>query len=224
MISETQFNDLLELKIGSWAIWSETGHNNLEFFKSRMSELHGNVLLLGLNRSGKRKTGIDTKYEFNNFHSPKHAGDSHLETYFCEGKLNKIKGGYMTDLYLDIEGNSGKITKKTDDQHKEAVRFLFDQIDILNRGNVNDKTILTIICFSDKCFDHLLKGGIPKENIQTIDFNIKYINAEFEHNNKIYSLKIYRVYHYSYRFKKSKEYIEVIIPAQLSHINELLQD
>ena len=56
----------------------------------------------------------------------------------------------MTDLYLDIEGNSGKITKKTDDQHKEAVRFLFDQIDILNRGNVNDKTMLTFICFSNK--------------------------------------------------------------------------
>lgn len=218
-IKQKQLSKLQQFKIGSFAVWDgDLGSCSKKFLLSKkvLDKLHGRVIFLGLNRSGKKPNKSlypddHKKYEFVNFHSKKHKGDRVLRS-IIENKLLKLEGAYMTDLYEKVESKSGKI-KLSKRKLDAAIVNLKGQI-----NSLANKTEI-IICFGNKVFNHLFLGLTPKGNYKKIINNIRYSEVEFDKKRKV---KIYRVWHYS-NWGTHKEKIKEL-KKQLKYINNELRN
>jgi hypothetical protein len=191
MVSNEQYVQLKKFKTGSWAIWNKKEINDLKIFNKKRKELHGKVLFLGLNRSGKNSPIYK---EFGNFHSKNHKGDKQLEEFFQNSKLIKLKGAYMTDFYKDFQSDSSKMKNKKLSKIEKSTENLFKQIKIL-------KSTKCIICFGKAVFDDLMIG---LDALHLNNNNLLSLNTKFNINKKLSNLKIYRVWHYSNRHYPDK--------------------
>ena len=216
MITQKQFKSLQNFRIGSWAIWGKERQINSEYFKKQINKLHGSFIFLGLNRSGNKKKpnqNYESKnYGFVNFHSLNHNGDKTLETIFDVNNLKNLKGGYMTDLFNDIEGNSGKI-KKNLQETKYAFRILLKQLSIF------DKESFKLICFGGDAFKYLASLKSEGTKIKTLEHKIKNIELNVKINKKDVIIKCYKVMHYSYRY--NDKYLNETLSNQLLYLNKI---
>ncbi len=217
MITIKTLRKLQYFNIGSWAIWDKKEDINFDFFAKHNNKLHGDIILLGLNRSGKDdKNNKKQNYKFNNFHSLKHKGDDRLEKFIQDAGLDRLKYSYMTDLFYERDGNSKNIKHNLTDT-KSAVRKLLKQISIIHKKNNNS---LKIICFGNDVFNYLVWGSLKKPNKKEKDFNnVKNINLELRYKKNKFNLSVYKVMHYSFRY--NKVLLNKTLPNQLRLINDL---
>lgn len=190
----------------SWAIWpDEEVESYREFFIENISRLNPNVIFLGLNRFGgkKNRSGNEGIADCSNFHKRGHRGDAFHKNEIP--RLEKLSGGFMTDIVSEIESFSSKVVSN----QEEIDRF----IDTLVKFN---KEEITIICFGDKCYkflnDRLIEGTKSKqENIGLLHHRTSYKNV---------NLNIYRVWHYSNWGKFEDKLVQ--LREQLCEINNRL--
>ena len=219
MIDDIQFNKLQKFQIGSWAVWPDKKVESLlQFFKDDINKLHGNVIFVGLNRSGngekKKPKTKRTDYDFSNFHSIWRVGDGRLEQYIKPEFADKLMNAYMTDLYEERDGNSKNLKNKNLAEKKKSVNFLFKQIKIFDIDKV------TIICFGDMAYKHLLQGLLNiKENKSKL-LRIKNVEIEFRNKRMKYNLTIHKVIHYSGKVKDDK--FAKVFPEQIKKINSTI--
>ena len=225
MITDIQFEKLSEYKTSSWAIWSKEFLNadchkcreNEEeqpkkYFSENLRLLKNNIILLGLNPSGKKKNKSSTPSRLlGNFHTVKngkrHKGDLLLSKNIMEFK--NIQGAYMTDISDVVEGKSLKVSLD-DNIVKDQLE---EKLKILGSKNIH------IICFGNRVFDtinNILGNGIKRiEN----EYGVK----EFTKNWKNKDLKFYRVYHYSYIARWNKDDDKVKFKKQLEYVDKAVQ-
>lgn len=190
----------------SWAVWDEafpdgdcveTTPNQLaQFIIDRRDRLTPDVVLLGLNRSD------DLGGSFTNFHAPtrKHY-DYRLKKFIQDGDLNRLHGGYMTDLVDEVEPDAASVTVTDDD----ADVFL-DQLRLLDQSEYN------ILCFGNKPFRGLSNhfNADPAEQ----DHELLYAQTTVDGM----TLHLYRVWFYGlYGANQAK--VDVL-ETQLRHLNE----
>lgn len=217
MITQKQLNSLQQIKRGSWAIWDEKGNNDLAFFRKNIKKLHGKVVFLGLNKSGKKrlsKLDKSAEYEFGNFHSKNHIGDETLANFFKGNRLKNLEGSYMTDLHQEIDGNSNNINKSISDIKKNFSNVL-KEILLINQNNIN------IICFGDKVFDNIASVYLKDIKPSVLNNNIRYFSFELSKNKQNVKINIFRVMHYSYIRRNPKILIKTL-GSQLLFLNKYI--
>lgn len=193
----------------SWALWpekEETVSNFREYFITNIDKLKPNIIFLGLNPS----KGIT---DCVNFHVTKHKGDTLLKEYI-QG-CDKLKGGFMTDLYSITQSKSSKVK-----EDREKIELFINKLEQLKLKEVK------IICFGNKVFDELSK------QINRRDARMTVSKSHIEEINLIgYSViisntlvHIFRVWHYSNYGKYQMKLKE--LNEQLKYINnyELLNN
>lgn len=217
MISVKQLRKLQKYKIGSFAVWEDKHGSCSNKYLSKRTvrrNLHGRVVLLGLNRSGKKINKLyypdnEKKYEFVNFHSKNHTGDKTLRK-IIENKLHSLESAYMTDLYEKVESKSGKIIYNQKKYDKSI-------INLRNQLKIFGNKTRTIICFGNKVYNHIKKGYGIKNDEKVKRLKLKHTNIDFP---GIGTIKVYRVWHYSNWGSNKCKVIE--FKKQLKFINSEL--
>lgn len=220
MITQKQFKELQKFRIGSFAIWNPKGIHNADYFKKNIKKLHGNVIFLGLNRSGDSKNPNpvykNKEYGFSNFHPDNHKGDKVLESIFKDFNLNNLNGAYITDLYQDFNGKSKEIKKKYS-KNPYLIRKNF--ITVYNQISIFKKNQYNLICFGVQVFKDLSRILLNNKKPIIINKNIKYFEADFPFNKDKVKFNVYKVHHYSNRFIKEK-LLYKILSEQLLFLNK----
>lgn len=170
----------------SWALWSDEFPDDgcleeypeqfTEFIESNTDQLNGSIILLSLNPSGTEPEGYE------NFHSParKHF-DHRLKVFIQDNRLEKLAGGYMTDI---VPGTVDPNSMNVSTEDTDVERFL-NLLQDLNH------TKYYVICFGAKAFQAL---------------NNSFGNQTVNHPHNITSflgrvndqrISVHRVWHYS---------------------------
>lgn len=213
-----QYSSLVhKFDTASWALWSngfnklgcvESDPNAIEgFLREHIAELRGDVVLLGLNRSLKRRGsshyGADNYPRCVNFHSKGHVGDGLLCATVSQ--LVNIRGAFMTDLSNEQESDSSKVEL----DHPRAIDHLMQQLTILGSQETH------IVCFGWKAFNVFQSmSSAPPDEIPASD---RVLKLEVVCNEQ--ALHCYKVIHYSYaaryghqlRFKRQMEAVNQTI-------------
>jgi len=137
-------------RMSSWAIWEKPNTEKLTsnikkigFFNNPtlelLSMLNPNIIIVGLNLSGKLKS------DFINFHSNKNDGKLR---YFQD---TIFKGCYMTDIIKNHVESKSKNIKLTKEEEEKHIKF-FEQ-ELIDIGSDNP----TIIALGNKSFQILTK-------------------------------------------------------------------
>lgn len=190
----------------SWAVWDqtfpdedcvETNPDQLaQFILDRRDHLTPDVVLLGLNRSG------DLAGPFANFHAPtrKHY-DYRLKEFIQDDNLDRLYGGYMTDLVDEVDPDAASVTVTDDD----ADVFL-DQLRLLNQSEYH------ILCFGNKPF----RGLSDYFHADPAEQDHELLYAQVTVDGKM--LHLYRVWFYGlYGANQAK--VDVL-ETQLGHLNK----
>jgi hypothetical protein len=190
----------------SWAVWDEAFPDGecvetvpkqlAQFIIDRRDQLTPDVVLLGLNRSD------DLAGPFANFHAPtrKHY-DYRLKEFIQDADLNRLHGGYMTDLVDEVDPDAASVTVADDD----ADMFL-DQLRLLDQSEYH------ILCFGNKPF----QGLSDCFDADPIEGDHEIRHAQTTVNGM--TLHMYRVWFYGlYGANQAK--VDVL-EAQLGHLNE----
>lgn len=190
----------------SWAVWDErfpdgdcveTNPDQLsQFILDQRDRLTPDIVLLGLNRSG------DLVSSFANFHAPtrKHY-DYRLKEFIQDGDLDRLHGGYMTDLVDEVDPDASSVTVTDSD----ADVFL-DQLRLLNQSEYH------ILCFGNKPF----RGLTDYFDTDPIEWDpeIKYAQTAADGM----TLHLYRVWFYGL-YGANQDKVD-ILETQLHHLNE----
>ncbi|MCL2007802.1 MAG: MBL fold metallo-hydrolase [Treponema sp.] len=229
-VTKEQFDKLSLIKVASWAVWSPGFDNpgcvedcNDGSFKNYIwnehrNELKSNVILAGLNPSGKEKNDKNEPHQrlFGSFHTVPHRADKLLKKIISDGNLLNISGAYITDLSQERQSNS-KLVKL----NSLEVKKLFEmQLEILGSKNYN------IICFGDDVLKQFLRIYKPpqkrpvKQKILRNGFEIN--TLKYSHNTEKYSLTFYWSMQCSFVVngrgnKRKKEFTE-----NMKYIDELI--
>jgi len=134
----------------SWAIWDPSFPDGdcveqrpqelLSFVQERADQLTPDIVFLGLNRSA------DLPAPIANFHSPSRTHyDYRLKETIQDGGLERLHGGYLTDLVDEIDPDSHCVTVTDGD-----AELLLEQLHRLGEQEFH------IICFGNKPFDGLV--------------------------------------------------------------------
>jgi hypothetical protein len=183
MITPEQFEKLSKSKTSSWAIWSddflkadcrkcnEKGQPK-KYFKDNLRLLKNNIILLGLNPSGKKKQSGKEKQqrcvcsnEMGNFHTVRYGKQHKGDLFLCKNimELKNISGAYMTDISDKVEGDSTKVSiiNKHVKKRLEDILNVFDskKIHIVCFGNIVFYTICNIPSSRKKRNKHKQVGG-----------------------------------------------------------------
>lgn len=210
MITTEIFHKLKEIETSSWAVWSERNENNVDFFLSKINELHSKVIFVGLNRSNVANNFSKVAL-LSNFHTKGHVGDGRLKRHIQDAKLSNLVGSFMTDISEQIETKSNLVNV----QELSAVNNFTKKI-----RSIDNSRNRHIICFGDKVFNTFVNAlGISKKQITENSEN-KIKEIEISIDDEIWNL--YRVWHYSnYGIFIHKSEIE--LPIQLKYINEKVE-
>lgn len=170
MIQRSKFDEIKDNfgHYASWGIWAEEGLRpkdntgdlsvlDPDINTSLLQDLNPNIILVGLNISGRIKTPLG------NFHSP----DSKSQDYKIRYALKNTTfwGGYMTDIIKDFEQKfSGKMMQhlrhKPEFEHENIKTFL-EELEVI--GAKNPK----IIAFGNDAFS-ILKKHLSHLNIYKV--------------------------------------------------------
>lgn len=206
MIDLNTFNRLKAFETTSWAIWSQSGDNSVDFFRSKCDLLHGSAIFVGLNRSNTWPSHLERDH-MPNFHTRGHVGDRRLKRHIQDAGLTNMVGGLMTDVSDVVESKSGNVSVEPVGSINVFVEKLAGLEGISERH---------IICFGDKAFDTFRRGsGIKKTNISEQNPELKMFKSDI--NGETWHF--YRVWHYS-NYGKLLHKSEVQLPLQLAFINE----
>jgi len=209
-----QFDLLLNFDTASWALWS-SGFNKQgcvesdpyaiePFLREHISELRGEVVLLGLNRSfNKRKAShnsLKSYPRYANFHYKGHSGDGLL----CDtvSQLANIRGAFMTDISNDLESDSSKVNL----DHQKVFEHLTMQLDILGSNRTH------IVCFGSKTFDTFKALSDVQASVMPDSDGVLRLDIILPKR----TLNCYKVIHYSYatrykhqpRFKRQMKAVD----------------
>lgn len=210
MIPIGQLEKISRIPTASWALWNPDGPNDINFFASRREQLHGRVVVLGLNRS--RGAQLHGAIPFINFHTPKHRGDRRLERFIQGENLSEICGAYMTDLSLVVETDSNKVVIENP---KDALAHLYSQL------SFSQESERFIICMGDKTFETLCRAlelnAASYRSDPCLD-NLRIAKGVFEKER----WTLFRVwFHSSYgRFQRLGD---EELPKQLKRINDTVK-
>lgn len=209
MITAEVFEKLRESPTNSWAVWDVKDDNNLAFFRANLTNLHGKVIFVGLNRSDVANDSSKV-FPLSNFHTRDHIGDKRLKRFIQDNNLSNLIGGFMTDISEQIESNS----KKVKIQEQDAVKKFAEKV-----RSIDDSQKRHIICFGNDVFDCFIKPlRISKNLIKEIPENkIKYVEVKGNYE----TWHLYRVWHYSNFREPHKPERE--LPIQLRYINDKIE-
>jgi len=185
--------DLIKSKYGhyaSWAIWDEAGSmpksnvGNLQVLDpdkndSLLSQLNSNVVMVGLNISGKISVPLG------NFHAKTSSAQDYKIRYAFQG--TQFWGAYMTDIIKDFEEKvSGKMMKYM----KENPSFLTENIQIfLEELNDLEAKDPVLIAFGVDTFN-LLKSSLGNRfNIKKVTHYSHFISKE-QYRDEVLNLTV----------------------------------
>lgn len=192
----------------SWAVWDDPFPDGdcvenepeqlVEFVEQRTDVLTPDVVLMGLNRAD------DLPAPFSNFHAPtrKHF-DYRLKEFIQDGGLNRLRGGYMTDLVDEIDPDSHRVEVTAD-----HVTVLLEQLHLMGEQEYH------VVCFGNKPFDGLVE--YYDADVTTQSPELKYALVEV---NDL-TLHLYRVWFYGL-YGALQDKVEVF-ERQLETLNEQL--
>jgi hypothetical protein len=216
MITPKQFEELSVYKTSSWAIWSEDfikadcrkcneEGQPKKYFKKNIELLKDNIILLGLNPSGKKKEQLCVcSNEMGNFHTVRNGKQHKGDLLLCKSIMNlkNISGAYMTDISEEVEGDSSKVSPDENCVEEQLEKIL----------NILDSKKIHIVCFGNEVFSTVsnIYGNGKTVNKNGVDeFTIKWKDKD---------ITFYKVYHYSYaaryglekkeKFKKQLKYVD----------------
>ena len=165
--------------MSSWAIWQKMdeskkpkfGVGEISFFDNEENLiLNRNIILVGLNLSGKGST----EKPFSNFHNPKSTSHDYKIRFAVQNTI--FSGAYMTDIIKDYEEvMSGKVMKYINanpDVEKENIESF--EIELKNIGTENP----IIIAFGNDCYKILKKSLGQKYNIYKVPHYSSCISKE----------------------------------------------
>lgn len=189
-----QFQQLAMFETSSWAVWSSEfnrrgcleaeQHRIHAYMESRLTELRNEVVLLALNRSfhEKKASQLSTtiSYPYSNFHAQGHPGDGLLNKMLSH--LPSLRGAYMTDLCLDKQSQSRKVTIDS----SEVLSRLGEQLRMLAAPRYH------VVCFGNAVFNTLCSAVPTAITIQNGLATAEVVLG------KNFDLSCYRVIHYSY--------------------------
>lgn len=189
----------------SWAVWDDSFPDGncveqqpkklVEFICNHAARLTPDIVLLGLNRAD------DLGKPFQNFHAPtrKHY-DYRLKAFIQDGGLDRLHGGYITDLVDDVNPDSTEVEVTDSD-----VAVLLEQFEVLGTDEYH------VICFGNKPFDGLVR--FFEADIRTEAPEIKRASVDLDGLR----LQLYRVWFYGlYGIYQDK--VDTL-ERQLRHIN-----
>ena len=196
MMGKNSKSELTETNLNAWAVWENNSMKMPDISSSEVADLlKPQIIFFGLNPSKNLKN-------IRNFHSSS-VGDKRLKKAI-QGKniktpnLEKLIGGFMTDLTDRVESDSSKVDLK-----EHSFKHIEHVLQTLGENSYH------MICFGGKTYE-TAKNWLLNQKVEGNDL------LKCQVGKKPYKVTLYKVMHYSYRFGENK------VGEQLAKVNELL--
>jgi len=158
-ITKEKLKRLGKFKTASFALWNKNDISDTKYIKNNLSELHTNIVILGLNPSA------DVSF-LKNFHYGRY--DNWYREALSE---DPFRGAYMTDLISEAEPSAQVILKKWRDNKKRFrennIRNLEKQFMVLGAKNP------VVVCIGYNTYNLFVGSGIGSKCI----YRLKHPNS-----------------------------------------------